>query len=285
MRTILLWNDDWGIVGPPRPLGIPGWEIVHDRRMAPLADAIAFHIPTLDEAAMPHGRHPGQRFVAWSMESVVNYPCLDDPAYMARFDLSMTYRRSSDIWVPYIPRPEILLVPPGTKSEAAPAVYIASNPRNRSGRDDYVAELMRHLPVDSYGTQLRNRTLEGDDGRRTKLLTIARYRFTLAFENSIAPDYVTEKFFDALIAGSVPVVLGAPNVRDFAPSAHSYIDKADFDGPAALAAYLRGLAADETAYAEYLAWKRSGLSPEFGAMLSAGRPDPWTRLARLLIAT
>ena len=131
---------------------------------------------------------------------------------MAQFDLTMTYRRDADIWVPYFGPATLaqLPTPPQAKTEGAPAVYFASNSRDRSGRSRYVSELMQHLPVDSYGRSLGNRTLVRDEGRRTKLETIARYKFTLAFENSISQDYVTEKFFDPLLAGSVPVYLGAP---------------------------------------------------------------------------
>jgi hypothetical protein len=32
-----------------------------------------------------------------------------------------------------------------------------------------------------------------------------RYKFTLAFENTAQADYVSERWWDALIAGSVPV--------------------------------------------------------------------------------
>jgi alpha-1,3-fucosyltransferase 10 len=284
MRTILLWNDDWNLAGPARPVGAEGWELVRDRGHAAMASALVFHVPTLDAASIPSGRRPGQRWVAWSMESEVNYPALADRGFMGQFDLTMTYRRDADVWVPYLPSAEDLLLPPVAKTEAAPAVYIASNPRDRSGRDAYVGELMRHLNVDAFGACRRNRTLENDDGRSAKLRTIARYRFTLAFENSIAEDYVTEKFYDALIAGSVPVVLGAPNARDFAPAARCYIDTADFDSPAALAAYLRSLVDDEDAYAAYLAWKRTGVTTTFRAMLAVVSTDPWMRLARCLDA-
>jgi hypothetical protein len=40
---------------------------------------------------------------------------------------------------------------------------------------------------------------------------------------SCEEDYVTEKFFHALAAGSVPVVVGAPNTGDFAPAPNSYL--------------------------------------------------------------
>ena len=64
--------------------------------------------------------------------------------------------------------------------------------------------------------------LEADKGSATKLETIKAYKFTLALENAIAEDYVTEKVYDPLIASSVPVYLGAPNIDDFAPRRPSH---------------------------------------------------------------
>ena len=282
MRTILLWNDDWRMAGPERALLGGAWELVRDRWHAPLADAIVFHLPTLDPATLPVGRRPGQRWVAWSMESEVNYPQLADPVFMSQFDLTMSYRRDADVWTPYLAEGVRLLAPAVPKTEAAPAVYMASNANDRSGRHAYVSALMRHMAVDSYGACLRNRTMADDDGQAAKLATIARYRFTLAFENSIARDYVTEKFYDALIAGSVPVVLGAPNVGEFAPADRCFVDVADFAGPADLAAFLVRLAGDESRYAGYLAWKTSGLRAAYRDMVGAVEDDPWARLARRL---
>lgn len=36
-----------------------------------------------------------------------------------------------------------------------------------------------------------------------KVETLKRYKFSLAFENSNEEDYVTEKFFQSLVAGTV----------------------------------------------------------------------------------
>ena len=94
------------------------------------------------------------------MESDVNYPRQADPAFMAPFDLTMTYRRDSDVWIPYVPDAGSLLAPPSPKTEAAPAVYMASNANDRSGRHAYVGEMMRHMAIDSYGRCHHNRTLE-----------------------------------------------------------------------------------------------------------------------------
>jgi len=254
-----------------------------DRDRAAGADVVVFHIPTLWHEPDPRKRR-AQKWVAWSMESDVNYPRLADPAFMRRFDLTMTYRRDSDVWTPYlgVGMLDALRTPPQPKTPEAPAVYFASNDRDRSGRRAYVAALMEHLAVDSYGRSLRNRTVEQDDGRSTKLATIARYKFTLAFENSISLDYVTEKFFDPLLAGSVPVYLGAPNIADYAPGEHCYVNAADFAGPAELAAYLRHLQHDDREYARFLAWKTQPLRPAFVQLVEQTRRHPLCRLAELL---
>jgi alpha-1,3-fucosyltransferase 10 len=281
--TILFANDTWGLIPRAPPPGAPPCRLLFDPARALEADAVVFHVPTLAGApALP--KRPGQRWVAWSMESEANYPQLADPAFRARFDLTMTYRRDADVWTPYL-GPDLLpdlAAPPPAPVEAAPAVYIASNPRDRSGRDAYVRELMRHLPVDSYGRCLNNRMLPGDEGRATKLATISRYRFTLAFENSVAPDYVTEKFFDPLRVGSVPVYLGAPDVADYAPGADCYLDVRDFASPRALAERLRFLAADPDACARHHAWRAGPLRPEFCARVERVRVHPVARLAKLV---
>jgi hypothetical protein len=277
--SILFYNDAFPAI--PRSIdGCPGrCRVMSDPALLTEADVVVFHIPTLlPPIRVP--RYPGQRWVGWSMESDVNYPQLASTEFMRQFDLTMTYRRDSDVWNPYFGPWQLdgLLAPPREKTEDAPAVYFASNCHDRSGRQEYVRELMRHLQVDSYGRCLRNRELALDEGRKTKLEVIASYKFTLAFENSISRDYVTEKFFDPLTVGSVPVYLGAPNVDDFAPGDRGYVNAADFSGPADLARYLQSLSDDLDRYDEYLAWKSAGLRPRFLAMVEELRLHPMCRL-------
>jgi len=283
---ILFFNPDWISLPPEGPIGDGCCELTFDRERLSQADVVVFHIPSLSSSTTAR-KWPGQRWVAMSMESDVNYPQLLDESLMAMFDLTMTYRLDSDVPSPYLNLAiaEAMRTPPRAKTEPAPAVYIASNWRDRSGRTEYVRELMRHMPVDSYGKCLQNRTFREDRGQSTKLETISAYRFTLAFENSISQDYVTEKFFDSLIAGSVPVYLGAPNVADFAPSLDCFIDVRDFSGPAALADYLQSLAADDDAYDRFLAWKSQPFRPEFVSLVERFRTSSMDRLARTIAAT
>ena len=61
------------------------------------------------------------------------------------------------------------------------------------------------MQVDVYG-RCGNLTASRDRDEETKL--IQEYKFYLAFENSICRDYVTEKFFQRMKQGIVPVVFG-----------------------------------------------------------------------------
>ena len=42
---------------------------------------------------------------------------------------------------------------------------------------------------------------------------IAQYKFTLAVENGICDDYITEKIWRPWMLGSVPIILGSPKIR------------------------------------------------------------------------
>ena len=280
---ILYYNPDWISVPEEGPLCDGRCDLTLDRARFNEADVVVFHIPTLSPELRLE-KMPGQRWVASSMESEVNYPRLRNADFMRWFDYTMTYRLDSDIPMPYfnVALAHELLTPPQPKTEVAPAVYIASSLVDRSKRMGYVQELMRDIAVDSYGRSLQNRTFAEDRGRETKLETIARYRFTLAFENSIARDYVTEKFFDPLIAGSVPVYLGAPNVADFAVGEHCFINSADFAGPRELADELQRLTRDERAYQEFLAWKTRPLNDRFLRLVDQTRGRSLCRLCEAL---
>jgi tryptophanyl-tRNA synthetase len=74
-------------------------------------------------------------------------------------------------------------------------------------------------------------------------------------ENSNEYDYVTEKVYDALAAGCVPIYYGAPNIGNYIPAASSIVDYSRLGSAAALLAELERLAANQTAYEEKLAWK------------------------------
>lgn len=264
-----------------------GCEFTTDVTRLPEADAVLFDVAKAGRV-VDAPKYPGQRWIALSMESALHYPWLVEAGFMRHFEITMTQRRDATVWVPYFGPSTIaaLLTPPRTKSGAAAAVYLQSSHFDRSGRVEYVRELMKRVTVASFG-----RVLNNQGGARigpsvsAKLELIGRYRFTLAFENAREPDYVTEKFYHPLIAGSVPVYLGAPNVDEFAPAPRCFIDAMRFTGPAELAALLNRLLEDEGAYGKYLGWKTTGLDARFLALVARVQRPPLERLCAHLRST
>ena len=277
---IVFYNSMFGApLGLARFSGPEGVRFSGNRLRWRHADAVVFHIqyPLIDH--MPTDKPHGQLWVAWAMESESNFPQLADPAYMSRFDLQMTYRQSADVWVPYELEPDSEVIQRLRNPMAAPkssdrlvASFISSSV-DQSARIRYVTELGRQIEVHAYGKVGRNRFLAEDLGPTTKLEVVAGYKFTIAFENSIAEDYVTEKFYEPLYAGSVPVYLGAPNVAEFAPGAHSFIDVRDFASLKDLAAYLLYLDLDDESYQAYHAWRQQPFLPAFEAKWERRQKD------------
>lgn len=61
----------------------------------------------------------------------------------------------------------------------------------------------------------------------SKYEVLSRYSFALCFENMTMKGYITEKIFDCLYAGTIPLYLGASDIADLIPE-DSYIDCRNF---------------------------------------------------------
>ena len=277
MYSILFYNGMWGADAFKDIVFPPGFHITSDTAMLGKADAVVFHMPSL-VIEKPIDKPDNQLWVFWSMESGKHYPRLMRPEVQAMFDLFLTYKLNSDVPVPYIEYElgQCLRQPPVEKTGDICA-FISSS-FNQSHRLQWLKELMTELPVDSYGKVFNNKVIENDNGLSTKMDIISKYKFAIAFENAIDEDYVTEKFYDPLIAGAVPVYLGAPNIDRFAPGDHCFIDAAGFKSPKELAACLRTLMANDHLYQEYLAWKQKPYRETFQSLLDSKQIHPFVKL-------
>jgi hypothetical protein len=292
---ILFYNDIFGS-DPIKSQSAPspaGCEFTTDRNRFNEAAIVVFHLPSLLDFPLsylpsmsrrflkvpPHAlfkalfriqKRPKQVWVGFWMEcpqSIHYRAVLADAAFLSIFDIQMNYRQDSDVMRGYLPEPDALAafqspMPPKTALINA----FISSPINQSGRLEYLRDLMKHITVDSYGKKLRTVSLQDDkstSGSAAKKRIIERYKFTIAFENSRATDYVTEKFFEPLLAGSVPIYLGAPNVEDFAPGDCCYISTNNFNSPRDLAECLKKLDRDPLLYQNYFNWKKEPLRPRF----------------------
>jgi hypothetical protein len=75
----------------------------------------------------------------------------------------------------------------------------------------------------------------------TKGDVLRRYRFTICYENTRGVEgYITEKLFDCLLAGTIPIYWGAPDIADHVP-ATCFIDSCEFASYADLYEHLSTL--------------------------------------------
>jgi len=83
-----------------------------------------------------------------------------------------------------------------------------------------------------------------------KLDTYRNYRFAICYENAKdLTGYISEKIFDSLFSGCVPIYWGADNITDFIPS-NCFIDKRDFESFESLYKFISDMSEKE--YFQYL---------------------------------
>ncbi|KAK3873765.1 hypothetical protein Pcinc_021248 [Petrolisthes cinctipes] len=181
----------------------------------------------------------------------------------------MTYRRDSDVVVPYgrvVPVTDVPTYEPpknywANKTSTKFAAWMVSHCGTYSRREWFVRDLVNYMPLDVFGRcgnkkcgrNLSIRTLGTFDQDECNAVT-QEYMFYFAFENSICKDYVTEKFFLALTLDVIPVVFGGGDYEAVAPP-NSYINALDFKTPKDLAVFLKLVANNETVYNKYMEWK------------------------------
>ena len=77
-------------------------------------------------------------------------------------------------------------------------------------RNDFFRRLSRERPVTSGGEVMNN--IGGPVPPSETRAFLARHKFTMAFENSRAEGYITEKLVNGFLHGAVPIYCGAPDV-------------------------------------------------------------------------
>ena len=252
-----------------------------DRRLFHEVDAVVFNLPHLVFHLKENVSKPaGQIWVGWNLECERNYPFLLSEELHTLIDIWMTYHPDSDVPIPYLNDtfPSRIQDAPPASGLKDVCMFISS-PVNHSRRIEYLAELMKQIKIDSYGRLFHNTDLPGDTGYRSKQKILSQYKFTIAFENARYPDYVTEKFYDPLLAGSVPVYLGAPNIDAFSPGRSAFVHVDDYADPAALAAVLREYCTGKSLDCFYR-WKGLPLNDRLLQITACQQIPPFERLIK-----
>ncbi|PNW69860.1 hypothetical protein CHLRE_18g749697v5 [Chlamydomonas reinhardtii] len=259
------------------------------------ADALWYHIPSMGGSSNVKKHHPKQLLIGMSMESSEYYPALDNKDFMKAFDVESSYRTCSQVPVFYFDYNEkqvhaLFKAPVSFEQKKTALVYVNSNCGAKSGRSDIMRRVIalkdQEVPTHSWGNCDRNMEVTGSFD---KMELIRGYKFCVAMENSITKDYITEKLWQALEAGCVPVYLGPHNVADFLPDPDAIIDYNRLGSPEALNKELHRLATDRDAYEAKLAWKSrkwEELAPSFLRMVERShvrQPHSRCQLCRLAL--
>ena len=291
------WNDEWDRRPPDRFRSCSADQLLcqttWNATLLSAASALLLHGPD-----HPHGVVPSE-LTADPQQRPLYYFTDEAPAwytaqpFLSQFDLISTYDLLSDAPRPHILGPDLLhnLQRRGAhmleerareallgnltaklslirSRRTAPVAWFVSN--CGAERSYYVAELIKHLPVDIYSapkarclgtnlTSLPDRTHPNATAIEDALLA-SSYLFYLSLENHNCRDYVTEKLYRALDVGVVPIVDGPRDYSAFLPTAHSALRLDDFE-PAALAARVSHLLRHLDQYAQLLDF--TDLTPEF----------------------
>ncbi|OXA59828.1 alpha-(1,3)-fucosyltransferase C [Folsomia candida] len=261
------------------------------------SDAIVFHGRMLPDVIPPRQK-PNELWVFMLFEALTNYDLKSITDKIVKFDgvfnWTMTYRRDSDIFMPYgkfvnvtkHQRPgyneswafimgangrqtyenAVYQVTPSiirnnSKNQSLVA-WVVSHCKSKNNRQNIVAELQKYVPIDIYGNC-------GDNPKKCdvpkahalagvdcKIQMQNQYKFYLSFESDNCQDYVTEKFFDIVSATNmIPIVFGGVDYKGMFPE-KSFINVRDFKGVKELGEYLKYLDTHPDQWLEYFEWRK-----------------------------
>ncbi|XP_046873692.1 4-galactosyl-N-acetylglucosaminide 3-alpha-L-fucosyltransferase 9-like [Hypomesus transpacificus] len=234
---------------------IQGCHLTDDKSLYNKAHGVLFHHRDIhgDLGNMPREPRPWfQKWVWFNAESPANsnkWPKCDNI-----FNLTTNYRHDSSVPVPYGSLVEVTGVEKHfelpTKDKLV--CWIVSNWHPSFRRVQVYTELSKHVKVEAFGQHF-GKYVNNEDYTKT----ISGCKFYLSFENSIFNDYITEKLYNAMSLGAVPVVLGPSRqiYENFIP-ADSFLHVDDFPNQKELADRLLFLDTKEEEYMKYHSWRK-----------------------------
>ncbi|KAF0986056.1 LOW QUALITY PROTEIN: hypothetical protein HZS_1320 [Henneguya salminicola] len=140
----------------------------------------------------------------------------------------------------------------------------------RSVRLRYITKLKKYFSVHTYGNCFFYPISAKD---RNKILK--SHKFLLSFENCNCEDYTTEKYWDGITNGAIPIVLGDQKNSTNLISA-SYINVFDYSHPKYLSKYLWHLSSNFKEFNKYYQWRR-----KYFAAKDRFSIDPCTILSKI----
>lgn len=237
--------------------------LTNDRSYLSQSSAVIFHMRDFSWFDIPDKRKRQQRYVFQLYESPL-YTWKNLYKMPGFFNWTMTYRLDSDVPSFYTRWLAMRNLPANfrnlNKTEIIGKnkrllIWMVSNCAVQSKREKYVEILQKYLDIDIYGPcKFSKYTCSKNDQERCTRMIGEKYKFYLAFENSVCKDYITEKFYGRAHLNSVPVVLSRKVAQGILPE-NSFIAADDFRNPKELADFLLKLDKNDEIYLSYFTWR------------------------------
>ena len=221
-KIIMIWHPFFGVEGYNVSLGrqplidanCPVTEcfFTEDYSYFNQSDVVIFDVQTMFH--IPNYRFEHQRFVFYETEpptNLMSLPYVIDKVRRHFFNWTMTYRLDSDIVHRYGKVNRLVREYTGAnnvkpwRKKTKLVAWFATRCHTALRREEYIRQLSQLIPVDIYG-RCGNFTCSQQIKSLCLEMLRSDYKFYLAFENSLCPDYVTEKLFQTLIYDAVPIV-------------------------------------------------------------------------------
>ena len=137
--------------------------------------------------------------------------------------------------------------------------FIYANRKSHPNRDAMFHKLSAFRFVNSLGPHLNNTPGDGhraEDWYASSIRMKKPYKFSIAFENAWYPGYTSEKIVTSMLADTIPIYWGNPDIsREF--NSASFINCHDFPTLDAAAAYVQKVDEDDSLWCEIMSrpWK------------------------------
>ncbi|XP_050413037.1 alpha-(1,3)-fucosyltransferase C [Patella vulgata] len=229
--------------------------VTADKTLVNDSDALLFHSQDLTNIILPSHRSPEQIYILAGVEPPTNYNIMNLGQYSNVFNWTMGYRFDMDAFMAYgsFEKSSVNMAVKNvdfSKNKTHKVAWAVGNCYPYFPRQLIVQKLSKYIDVDIFGHCGKTKP------KCSRLCPeiLGKYKFYLSFENSMCKDYVTEKFWNALVRKQIPIVLGGANYTKIAPP-KSFINVMDFPNIEKLAEHLHYLDKNHTAYNEYFKWR------------------------------
>jgi hypothetical protein len=150
-------------------------------------------------------------------------------------------------------------------------------------RNRWAGAVAEQFPVKSYGSCAHNANLPDGktiDKKEDRMELLRRHRFNLALEAGDAKDHITPAVWEAISSGTLPVILGAQNIKDHLPL-NSFVAVSGLQKFGDLGTLMAKVAGSKTEWQKYQTWRTNAeCKQQFDLKYNFTRTSPECRMCR-----